>query len=147
MQSNNQQRKGRGGCVRKIALIQMYLSLKIKFNGLNFYALAFSAKLQTVVDVCFPPGPKSILTSGLTMFTLPAVEKQQMRLFLVLRSCSIYLLTHCNLYYTFTVRSTTYFFLFTKQTFRPLHSLLCAMVHTLPLQYQPEQTMVFFISY
>ncbi len=38
----------------------------------------------------------------LTPFSFPAVWKQQTRLFLVLKGCSLYYLTHCSLYCTFT---------------------------------------------
>ena len=36
--------------------------------------------------------------SGLITFTFPEGGQQQTRLFLILKSCSTYLLTHCNLY-------------------------------------------------
>ena len=76
--------------------------------------------------------------SGLSPFTFLADRKQQTRLISVLRSCSVYLPTHCNPYCTFAARLTTYpspFSLLRLHSLSPFcRSLSCSLNHRLTTQ-------------
>lgn len=70
--------------------------------------LILTNTLETLNRPRHAPEPWSVTgTSGLTPFTFQPVWKQQTRLFLVWRSCSICYLTHCNLDCRFTSRPPT----------------------------------------